>query len=295
MTPSASPAPAETTALPAEPLRFWAHASTAQLEGRRRCGLAARTVAVLPLAAVEQHGPHLPLGVDAMLAEAMVQAALPHLPAELPVLFLPTQAVGLSTEHLAYTGTLSLSPETALRVWTELGAAVQRAGVQRLVLFNTHGGNVGLMDVAARELRARLGLMVWHTSWFNLPLGEALAAFSAEEQRFGVHGGEIETSLMLAIAPQWVDMAQARHFRSQAEARAAAFPILGNGKSAKLAWQMQDYNPAGAAGRADAATAEKGRALLAAVGEQLAALLQEVAALPTETLQPPPHSVPKWP
>jgi creatinine amidohydrolase len=265
--------------------RFWAHLTTAQFQGRRQCGLAAQTVAVLPVAAVEQHGPHLPLSVDAALANAMVQATLPHLPPDAPVLFLPTQTVGLSNEHLAFAGTLTHSAETVLRMWTELGECVHRAGVKRLVLFNTHGGNVSLMDLVARDLRARLGLMVWHTSWFNLPLGDAMEVFSPEEQRFGIHGGDVETSLMLAIEPGLVDMGQARHFRTQSEVRASENPILGNGRSAKLGWQMQDYNPQGAAGNAAEATAEKGQALLDAVGRQFAALLQEVAALPASTLQ----------
>ena len=272
---------------PAEPSRFWAHLSTAQFEGRRRCGLAAQTVAVLPVAAVEQHGPHLPLNVDAALANAMVLAALPHLPTAAPVLFLPTQTVSLSNEHLAFAGTLSHSAETVLRMWTELGECVHRAGVNRLVLFNTHGGNVSLMDLVARDLRTRLGMMVWHTSWFNLPLGAAMEAFPPEEHRFGVHAGDMETSLMLAIEPELVDMAQAAHFRSQSEVRAANNPVLGNGRSAKLGWQMQDYNPQGAAGNAAEATTEKGQALLSAVGVQLAALLQEVAALPAETINAP--------
>lgn len=270
--------------LPA-PTRFWADLSTAQFEGRRRCGLAARTVAVLPVAATEQHGPHLPLNVDTTLADGMVQAALPHLPVQLPVLVLPTQAVCLSNEHLAFAGTLSLSAETVLRVWTEIGECVHRAGVQRLVIFNTHGGNVSLMDLVARDLRARLGMMVWHTSWFNLPLGDAVTGlFPPQEHRFGIHAGDIETSLMLALQPHRVDMGQARHFHSQSEGRAARNPILGNGRSAKLGWQMQDYNPQGAVGHAAEATAEKGQALLDAAGVQLAALLQEVVNLPDETL-----------
>ena len=278
------PAPSTEPLVPT-PERFWANLSTAQFEGRRRCGLAGRTVAVLPVAAVEQHGPHLPLCVDAALADAMVQAALPRLRPEAPVLVLPTQAVGLSNEHLAFPGTLSLDAETVMRTWTALGECVHRAGVNRLVLFNTHGGNVSLMDLVARDLRARLGMMVWHTSWFNLPLGAAMAAFSAEEHRFGIHGGDIETSLMLAIQPRQVDMGQARHFHSQSAARAAAHPVLGQGRGARLGWQMQDLNPAGAAGDAAAATAEKGQALLDAVGDQLAALLHEVVDLPDHTLQ----------
>lgn len=271
--------------LPSTSHRFWADLTTAQFEGRRRCGLAARTVAVLPLAATEQHGPHLPLNVDTTLVDGMVQAALPHLAPDAPVLFLPTQAVCLSNEHAAFAGTLTLRTDTVLRVWTDIGECVHRAGVNRLVLFNSHGGNVSLMDLVARDLRARLGMMVWHASWFNLPLGdEVTGLFPPEEHRFGIHAGDIETSLMLTLRPDLVDMGQARHFHSQSEVRAARNPILGNGRSAKLGWQMQDYNPQGAVGNAAEATAGKGQALLAAAGRQLAALLQEVAVLPDETL-----------
>lgn len=248
--------------------------------------MAARTVAVLPVAATEQHGPHLPLNVDTTLVDGMVQAALPHLAPHEQVLFLPTQTVCLSNEHAAFAGTLTLRADTVLRVWADIGECVHRAGVNRLVLFNSHGGNVSLMDLVARDLRARLGMMVWHASWFNLPLGdEVTGLFPPEEHRFGIHGGDIETSLMLALKPEQVDMGQARHFHSQSEVRAARGGILGNGRSAKLGWQMQDYNPQGAVGNAADATADKGRALLAAAGLQLAALLHEVAALPDETLQ----------
>jgi len=281
--------------LPTTPQRFWADLTTAQFDGRRRCGLAARTVAVLPLAAIEQHGPHLPLNVDTTLVDGMVQAALPHLAAEAPVLFLPTQSVCLSNEHAAFAGTLTLRADTVLRVWMELGECVHRAGVNRLVLFNSHGGNVSLMDVVARDLRSRLGMMVWHASWFNLPLGdEVTGLFPPEEHRFGIHGGDIETSLMLALKPEQVDMGQARHFHSQSEGRAAQGGTLGNGRSAKLGWQMQDYNPQGAVGNAAEATADKGQALLNAAGRQLARLLQEVVDLPDTTLKqtaayPAPH------
>ena len=271
--------------LPSSPSRFWADLTTAQFDGRRRCGLAARTVAVLPLAATEQHGPHLPLNVDTTLADGMVHAALPHVPADAPVLFLPTQSVCLSNEHAAFAGTLTLRTDTVLRVWTELGECVHRAGVNRLVLFNSHGGNVSLMDLVARDLRARLGMMVWHASWFNLPLGdEVMGLFSPEEHRFGIHGGEIETSMMLALAPQRVQMDQARHFASTAQARAQQFPILGNGRSAKLGWQTQDYHPAGAVGHAATATAAKGEALVQAAGRALAQLLAELDRLPLSTL-----------
>jgi len=267
--------------------RFWADLSTrdfAQLDP-------AVTVAVLPLGATEQHGPHLPLSVDQTLVDGVIAAALPQLPAHVPVLVLPTQQVGYSPEHLDFAGTLSLSFNTIAASWIELGECVARAGLKKLLLLNSHGGQVSLMDIAARELRSRAKLIVYSCSWWNLPLGDAVnGLFTAQEHRFGVHGGEIETSLMLALRAQCVQMAQARDFKSTSQARAAKYPILGNGASAKLAWQMQDYNPQGAAGNAAAATAEKGRAVLEAAGRQLALLLQEFSALPLSTLVERPAS-----
>ena len=267
------------------PSRFWADLCTrdfAQLDP-------ARTIAVLPVAATEQHGPHLPLSVDSVLADGIVAASLPHLAPELSVLFLPTQAVGLSPEHARFPGTLTLKTETVLRLWTDIGESVAAAGVRKLLLFNSHGGQVSVLDLVARDLRARLNLLVYSCSWFNLPLNDAQgqdlnALFSAEEHRFGIHGGEIETSMMLALAPQRVRMDQARHFASTAQARAQQFPILGNGRSAKLGWQTQDYHPAGAVGHAAAATAAKGEALVQAAGRALAQLLAELDRLPLSTL-----------
>jgi creatinine amidohydrolase len=269
----------------AAPPRFWADLSTREFDQRLASGLALQTVAVLPVAATEQHGPHLPVSVDATLVDGIVAASLPHLPASLPVLFLPTQAVGKSDEHLRFPGTLTLSADTLIRVWTEIGESVARAGVRRLVLFNSHGGQVSVMDIVARELRQRCDMLVFSTNWYTLPLGEeAEGRFPPEEHRFGIHAGDIETSMMLALRPERVDMTQARDFRSTAQERAARYPILGNGRSAKLGWQMQDYHPAGAAGNAAAATAAKGRAMVEAAGLQLARLLQEVAQLPLSTL-----------
>jgi creatinine amidohydrolase len=240
---------------------------------------------VLPLGATEQHGPHLPLSVDRTLVDGVIAAALPHLPAQLPVLVLPTQQVGYSPEHLDFPGTLSLSFTTVTSSWIELGECVARAGVKKLLLLNSHGGQVSLLDIVARELRNRAKLIVYSCSWWNLPLGDAVnGMFSGDEHRFGVHGGEIETSLMLALRAQYVQMTHARDFKSSSQERAAKYPILGNGSSAKLAWQMQDYNAQGAAGNAAAATADKGRAILDAAGIQLALMLQELSAVPLSTL-----------
>ncbi len=265
--------------------RFWADLTTrdfAQLD-------LARTIAVLPVAATEQHGPHLPVSVDTVLVDGVVAACVPHLPDGVTVLFLPTQPVGFSPEHDRFAGTLTLKSETIIRLWTDIGESVAAAGIRKLVLLNSHGGQVSVMDIVARDLRARLNLLVYSVSWFNLPLLDAQgndlnAQFAPEENRFGIHAGDVETSMMLALALAHVDMAQARHFASTSQQRAQTYPILGNGKSAKLGWQMQDYNPAGAVGNAAAATAEKGRNLVDAAGRSLARLLVELDQLPLSTL-----------
>lgn len=267
------------------PSRYWADLSTREFALLQRSPDIARVVAVLPVGATEQHGPHLPLAVDSCLVDAVVHNALPLLAADVPVLVLPTQAVGKSNEHARFPGTLTLGADTLIRVWTELGECVAAAGVRKLLLFNAHGGQVALMDIVARDLRARRDLVVYFSNWYDLPVADAvMAPFDATERRFGIHGGDIETSMMLALRPDRVDMALARNFASTAQVRARDYPILGNGRSAKLAWQMQDYNPQGACGNAAAASADKGRALVASAGEQLALMLAELSRLPLSTL-----------
>lgn len=272
------------------PHRFWAHCSTRDFSRWQQDGSIANTVAVLPLGATEQHGPHLPLSVDTTLVDGVVSASLAHLDAAQRTLFLPTQAVGFSPEHLGFGGTLSLKAETVIRLWTELGECVAASGVKKLVLFNAHGGQVGLMDVVGRDLRQRLGLLVYSVNWYGLPLLDASgkdvnALFDAHEHRFGIHAGDIETSMMLALCPQQVDLKQAQNFASTSEDRSKLFPVLGNGRSAKLSWAMQDYNGAGAVGNASAATAAKGVALVEAAGRALAGMLGEVHRLPFSMLQ----------
>ncbi len=263
--------------------RFWSQLTTRDFASLDP----ATTVAVLPLGATEQHGPHLSLSVDSTLVDGIVEAALPLLPAALPALFLPTQHIGLSPEHSNFPGTLTLSSETLIRLWKDIGAGVAHAGVRKLVFFNAHGGHVGAMDVVARELRMAHGLIVYGVNWFNLPLGAAGAQFSDDEHRFGVHAGDIETSMMLSLAPERVRMEQARDFASASRDRSTGYPILGNGGSAKLGWAMEDYNPYGAAGNAANATAAKGEAVVSAAAAQLALLLAEVSRLPLETIGAP--------
>lgn len=272
------------------PSRWWAEVSAHDFALAQTNGLAADTVAVLPVGAVEQHGPHLPLGVDAKLIEGVVAQALPNLPADLPALFLPPQNIGFSVEHSSYAGTLTLSPATLIALWTELGACVARAGIKKLLLLNGHGGQVSMMDVVARELRMKHGLLVYSASWFGLVDDAANQQFCAHEHRFGIHGGEVETSMLLHLAPETVHMARAQNFASTSEIRAGKYHFIGNGRSAKLGWAIEDYNPAGAVGNSAAATAERGAAMVRSSAQGLVRLLGEIHDLPLSTVgnQPQP-------
>ncbi|HEX9237972.1 MAG TPA: creatininase family protein [Xanthobacteraceae bacterium] len=233
-----------------------------------------RWIAVLPLAAVEQHGPHLPLGVDSFIADAYLKRVREILPQDLPVTFLPTQRVGISTEHLAYWGTLSLSAQTAVAAWTELGESVARAGLRKLVLVTSHGGNVAAMELVARDLRARYGMLAVTAGWhrFGYPDG----AFSSEERKHGIHAGDIETSLMLAAMPNTVRMDKAARATPETIAMAREFRWLGAYRPAGFAWMTQDLNPTGAVGDATLAKAEKGEAALAQGAQAFVELLREI-------------------
>jgi creatinine amidohydrolase len=276
------------------PSHFWSDLTTRHFAQLAASPSMAQAVAVLPVAATEQHGPHLPVSVDTTLVNGVVAASLAHLQADLPILFLPTQQVGKSNEHIRFPGTLTLSTQTIISLWMDIGRSVARSGIKKLVLLNSHGGQASIMDVVARDLRTECDLLVYGVNWYNLPLGDdVMGLFPASEHRFGIHAGDIETSMMLALEEtsrdKYVDMSQAKNFHSTSQDRAARYPILGNGSSAKLGWQMQDYNPQGAAGNAAAATAAKGHALINAAGLQLANLLKEVNDLPLSTLKQAPE------
>ncbi len=220
----------------------------------------ARWIAVLPLAATEQHGPHLPLGTDVMIAEAYLARVRERLADTMPATFLPLQPVGISTEHLQYPGTLTLPTDVALKTWMALGESVARAGIRKLVMVTSHGGNSAAMTLVAQDLRAQYGLLVVATSWSRFGMPEGL--FPAEELRHGIHGGAIETSIMLARYPETVRQSAIADFRPASIAMEKDYRWLSAHRPAPFAWQAQDIHPSGAAGDATQATAEKGEQLL---------------------------------
>jgi creatinine amidohydrolase len=236
----------------------------------------AQAVAILPIGAIEQHGPHLPLSVDRDLTLAVLTRALPLIDPALIVLALPVQAIGKSTEHLAWPGTLSLSADTLLRVLQDIAASVRRAGVPRLLILNGHGGNRALLELACRDLRADLGLVTAHVAWDDL--AGVGAVTGEDEARNGLHAGDVETSAMLAAHPALVRMDRAKDFGSAHLGWQAAHPDLGLGAAPlRPGWLMGDLNPQGAVGNAAAATAAKGEALLTNAARNLARLVADFA------------------
>jgi creatinine amidohydrolase len=220
----------------------------------------ARWIAVLPLAATEQHGPHLPLGTDVMIAQAYLARVRELLADTVPVTFLPLQPVGISTEHIDYPGTLTLPTEVALKTWTALGESVARAGIKKLVMVTSHGGNSAAMTLVAQDLRARFGLLAVTTAWSRFGVPDGL--FTADELRHGIHGGAVETSIMLARYRQQVRVDAIDDFRSAAVAMEKDFRWLSGQRPAPFAWQAQDLHTGGAVGDATEASAEKGEVVL---------------------------------
>ena len=235
---------------------------------------AARWIAVLPLAATEQHGPHLPLGTDVMIAEAYLARVRERLADTIPATFLPLQPVGISTEHIHYPGTLTLATDIALKSWMALGESVARAGVRKLVMVTSHGGNSAAMTLVAQDLRAQYGLLVVTTSWSRFGAPEGL--FSAEELRHGVHGGAVETSIMLARFAEHVRKDKLADFRPNSIAMEKDYRWLSTQRPAPFAWQAQDIHPSGAAGDATKASAASGEQLLEHGASAFCELLADV-------------------
>jgi creatinine amidohydrolase len=242
----------------------------------------AQWIAVLPLAATEQHGPHLPIGTDIMIANAYLARVRELLPDQLPATFLPLQPVGISTEHIAYPGTLTLPTDTALQTWSALGDSIARAGIRKLVMVTSHGGNSAAMTLVAQDLRARHGLLAVTTGWNRLSAPEQL--FFPEEVRHGVHGGAIETSIMLACYPQHVRNDKIADFRSASIVMDKDYRWLSAHRPAPFAWQAEDLHPSGAIGDATQASAEMGRRLIDHGARAFCELLADVDKFGRATL-----------
>lgn len=249
------------------------------------------TIAVLPVAAVEQHGPHLPLSTDAVINQGIIDQVLRAAPESPNLLVLPALTIGHSLEHTGYPGTLSSSAENLLGLWVDVGRCAAKSGIRKLIFLNTHGGQVPLVDIAAVRLRVELGMLTVRASYFGFGSPDGL--FDADELANGIHGGEVETSLMLHLRPELVRLEALADFDGLSARMARENRVLGVEMPIGIGWMSQDLNEAGVCGSAAGADASRGAQLLSHVVEQFLRLLTEVAAAPLETLRAPPVSAPK--
>ncbi len=241
-------------------------------------------VVVLPLAALEQHGPHLPLSTDLDIGIGLLERASEDLPDDFPLWVLPPLALGASREHARFAGTVSLDPALLGALVQAHGEALARAGVRRLVLSNSHGGNRAALDAAALRLRDELGLLVVKANYFLFPRPDD-AQLPESEWRHGLHGGAVETAMMLHLRPDLVRMDAARPARSLGEDLERTLRrVDAGGDAAAFAWLAGDLNPSGAAGNAALADADLGARLVAWYGAALAEVIRDAGRFPLERL-----------
>ena len=233
------------------------------------------SILILPVGSVEQHGPHLPLATDHMVASAAAQSVVNRCGEELDLWLLPTLTISKSNEHAWAPGTLWLGPSTLLSVVSDIASSAATTGARRLVFLNAHGGNTALLVVACREVRLSQGLQTFLLHPF-LPAdhgGRSMTA-PAGELGMGIHGGHDETSMMLYLRPDLVNMSLAtrRVPDRLAENRHVRF-----GGSVPFGWTSDDFGPDGHVGDPTGATAEQGRELFEGAVEMLCEQLVEVA------------------
>jgi len=258
--------------------KFWHHLTGPDFDGLD----VERTIAVLPVGAIEQHGPHLPVWVDAKINEGVVARAAELAPPDLGVLFLPPMPVGKSNEHLAFKGTLTLSAETLIRLWTEIGDSVARAGIRKLAIFNSHGGQPQIVDIVCRDLRVRHTMLAVAINSYML--GKPAGMFPPDELIYGIHAGSAETSLMLHLTPDLVKNEERRNFETLPQKLKGKYDTIIPGGRTSVAWQMQDLNPLGAAGNALDADATRGKQLIDHMAGKLVQALTEIASYPLSNL-----------
>jgi creatinine amidohydrolase len=240
-------------------------------------------IAVLPLGAHEQHGPHLPFDTDTLIARGIADRLVAALPDDLPVTILPVEPVGYSIEHMDVAGTRTLAFDEAVRRWLGIAEDLHRNGIRKLVLLNAHGGNSPLLTIVATEARVRFNMLVVATSWTRF--GQPAGWIAPEDKAIDIHGGDIETSVMLALAPERVDMDKARAFPSRQSEFSARYKHLRAYGPHAFGWKMSDLNPDGVAGDASAATAERGERLVAHSVKGLIELLEDVREFDVTSLR----------
>lgn len=242
-------------------------------EGKKKKGQGGK-IAVLPLGAHEQHGPHLPFETDAIIAAGIAARVETTLPDELDVVFLPVEPVGYSVEHMDVDGTKTLTFMEAVDRWIAIAGELAGQGIRKLVFLNAHGGNSPLMTIVATEARVRFNMLCVASSWTRF--GAEAGIVTPDEKALGIHGGDIETSVMLALAPEKVDMTKAEDFITRQSDFARDFKHLRAYGPHAFGWKMADLNEQGVTGNASLATREKGEAMIARAVSGFIELLEDV-------------------
>lgn len=241
-----------------------------------------RAVALMPVAAIEQHGPHLPVSVDSDINAGVVAAAEPFVGADVPVYVLPQLPIGKSNEHSAFPGTLSIGAETLFAMWLDVAESVVRAGFRKIVILNSHGGQPQIVEIVARELRVRHGVMAVSAATYAL---RASDEFGERESRHGIHGGAVETSMMMHLRPGIVRQQELRDYPALSEEIEADYDLLRLEGGIGIGWMTQDVNPLGAIGDATLSDPAIGATIVRGSGEALAKLLGEVSRYPLDRIR----------
>ncbi|TRL39689.1 creatininase family protein [Rhizobium straminoryzae] len=239
-------------------------------------------IVVLPLGAHEQHGPHLPFETDSLIAAGLVNRLIAAKPQDLPATFLPVERIGYSIEHMDVAGTRTLTFAQAVNRWLAIAEGLSELGIRKLVMLNAHGGNAPLMTIVATEARVRFDMLAVATSWTRF--GQPEGWIAPQDKAIDIHGGDIETSVMLALWPERVDMSKAAAFSSRQSAFAQNFTHLRAYGPHAFGWKIADLNPLGVAGNASAATAERGEMLVAHAVTGILELLDDVHRFDVATL-----------
>ncbi|MFD1953484.1 creatininase family protein [Paenibacillus thailandensis] len=226
---------------------------------------------ILSIGAVEQHGDHMPVMTDALIGEATLTEAMEKVGPDEQIWVLPPISYGKSNEHIGIPGTISLSASTLAGLVTDIASSLKASGFRRLLLFNTHGGNMDLLNVIAREIRISSGMMVFYLAPSSLNVASDL--MPAEELEFGIHGGDYETSVVMHLKPDWVQ----EEYRVKEMPGMERFDYLTLESKIRFAWKMNDVSASGILGDATAATAEKGKIIQERVTDILAKAFAELS------------------
>ena len=262
-----------------DPVRYWQDMTTIEAAGL----VDTDPVAVLPLAAIEQHGPHLPLSTDVEIGRGILEACFTRLPEDFPALALPCQAVGASAEHEDFAGTLTIAPAALEEMIVSVGTSLATAGVGRLLISNSHGGNRSAIDTAALRLRQEYEMLIVKANYFRFARPEGID-LPESEWTHGFHGGALETAMMLHLRPDLVRSEKIRAFPSFGQEMERTLTHLRPEGSASFAWSANDLNAEGVVGDAGLATTEMGERLVSHYGTVLAELVADTRNFPIDRL-----------